>query len=139
MKADDPGHKVTTQILVKRVSGGYRVDGLDLLESSGNLPQESGEAAANNSNQTYSTVKRVGNVVAYFAKVSTAKTRDNYEWGYRVRKGPLEVDVLVYDTWDRHDLHFRGHYPPPASAWEKCGWEITAQFERPLKSRRKPG
>ena len=127
------------QILIKRVANGYRVDGLDLLEGNGQRLPGPGEAAASDSNRTYSTVKRVGNVVAYFAKAVTAKTKDNYEWGYRVKKGGLEVDVLVYDTWDRHTLHFEGHYPPPASAWEKCGWEITSQFARPLKPRGNSG
>jgi hypothetical protein len=123
--------------LVQRISGGYRVDGLDLLEGNCNHQKSWGSPEAAAGHQTYSTVKRVGNVVAYFAKAATPQTGDNYEWGYRVKKGAVEVDVLVYDTWNRHRVHFRGHYPPALSAWEKCGWEIMAQFERPLKTQGK--
>lgn len=121
-----------TLSLIRKVSGGYRIDGLDLLGGSRDLPPGSRNAEAEDCHQTYSTVKRVGNVVAFFAKATTAKTRDICEWGYRVKKGAVEVDVLVYDTWNRHNQKFEGHYPPPISAWEKCGWEIKSQFTRPL-------
>ena len=123
-----------SQILVQRVSGGYRVDGLDLLAGSSGLPPGSGGGEVDESRRTYATVRKVGNVVAYFAKAMTAEPRGNYEWGYRVKKGAVEVDVLVYGGLDRQDPHFRGHYPPPVSAWAKRGWEITSQFARPLRA-----
>jgi hypothetical protein len=73
--------------------------------------------------------------VAFFAKATTPHTRDNYEWGYRVKKGPIEVDVLVYDTRAPKNFRFGGKYPPPAAEWEKRGWTILSQFERPLRGR----
>jgi hypothetical protein len=129
-----------TLSFVKKVPGGYQVDGLDLLE--GNCDRTAGlrRAEGDDCRHTYSTVRREGNVVAFFAKATTTKTKDNYEWGYRVKKGSVEVDVLVYDTWNPGTIQFQGHYPPSASAWENCGWEILSQFERPLKGLKKsPG
>lgn len=82
---------------------------------------------------TYSTVKHEDNTVAFFAKATPPRSKDNYEWGYRVKKGPVEVDVLVYDTRSPKDFKFGGTYPPPVSAWQERGWKVMDQFERPLR------
>jgi hypothetical protein len=77
-------------------------------------------------------VKQENHTVAFFAKATTANTTGNYEWGYRVKKGPVEVDVLVHDTRGPRKFPFGGIYPPAVSEWQKRGWEILLQFERPL-------
>ena len=121
--------------LIKKVEGGYQVDGLDLLGAKcgcGGLT-ELGGCEMRDCCFTYSTVKYKDNTVAFFAKVTTPRTKDNYEWGYRVKKGPVEVDVLVYDTRTPRDFTFGGAYPPPASAWQELGWRVMNQFERPLR------
>jgi len=64
---------------------------------------------------------------------TTPNTRENYEWGYRVKKGPVQVDDLVYDTRNPKTLKFGGNYPPLVSEWQDHGWEVLDQFERPLK------
>ena len=121
--------------LVERVPEGFRVDGLELLEGRCHGPHGSGSRHGDdNFRRTYSIVKQEGNVVAFFAKATTSISRDNYEWGYRVKKGPVEVNVLVYDTRDRQTGQFAGHYPPPVSAWQERGWDILEQFDRPLEA-----
>ena len=82
---------------------------------------------------TFSTVRQEDHTVAFFAKATTPNTTNNCEWGYRVKKGPVEVDVLVYDTKNPKNFQFGGKYPPPVSEWQKRGWEILSQFERPLE------
>jgi hypothetical protein len=121
--------------LIKKVPGGYRVDGLELLRANcgcggGNGPGGSGRGDCCH---TYSTVKHENNVVAFFAKAATPNTKDNYEWGYRVKKGPVEVDVLVYDTRKPKKFTFGGTYPPAVSEWQARGWEVLSRFERPLE------
>ncbi|MFP3868892.1 MAG: hypothetical protein ACLFUU_12170 [Desulfobacteraceae bacterium] len=118
--------------MIKKVPGGYQVDGLDLICGQGG---SSGVARPGyNCCPTYSTVRHEDHIIAFFAKAITPHTRDNYEWGYRVKKGGLEVDVLVYDTRHHQNFTFEGHYPPPVSAWLERGWELISQFERPLES-----
>ena len=120
--------------LVKRVPRGFRVDGLDLLNSRCGCGGLSGPAGGiGDCCFTYSTVTRKNRTVAFFAKATSPHTTDNYEWGYRVKKGPVEVDVLVHDTRSFRDFPFGGMYPPLVSEWEKRGWKILSRFERPLK------
>jgi hypothetical protein len=120
--------------LIKKVQRGYQVDGLDLLAGycgcgclNGSNGDEVGECC-----HTYSSVKQENNTVAFFAKATTPHTTDNYEWGYRVQKGPVEVDVLVMDTRGPKNFPFRGAYPPALSEWLARGWTVLDQFERPL-------
>lgn len=121
--------------MIKKVHAGYQVDGLDLVRANcgcGGLTGSGGFGVCDCC-LTYSTVKRENNTVSFFAKGTTPHTRDNYEWGYRVRKGSVEVDVLVYDTRNPKDFTFGGRYPPPVSDWEDRGWQVLGRFERPLK------
>ncbi len=120
--------------LVRKVHGGYRVDGLDLLRSTCGCGAQSGPGGPGIGDccHTYSTVKQENHTVAFFVKCTTPNTPNNYEWGYRVKKGQVEVDVLVYDTRQPKNFTFGGQYPPPLSEWQARGWEILHQFERPL-------
>jgi hypothetical protein len=122
------------ETLVKKVQGGYRVDGLDLLRANcgcGGLTGPGGSGVGDCCH-TYSIVRQENNTVSFFAKATTPNTRNNYEWGYRVKKGPVEVDVLVYDTRNPKTFKFGGHYPPPISDWQDRGWQVLQQYERPL-------
>ncbi|MEJ2069489.1 MAG: hypothetical protein P8X65_02730 [Syntrophobacterales bacterium] len=121
--------------LIKKVQGGHQVDGLDLLQANCGCGGSTGPGGGGTGDCcfTYSTVKHEENTVAFFAKATTPNTRDNYEWGYRVKKGPVEVDVLVYDTRNPKDFTFGGIYPPPVSAWQARSWKVINQFERPLR------
>ena len=124
-----------TQHLIKKVHNGYEVDGLELLRKNcgcGGLTGPGG-AGVGDCCLTYSTVKLEGNKVSFFSKGTTPNTTDNYEWGYRAKKGDMEVDVLVYDTRNKTNFEFGGSYAPPVSAWKDRGWEIVDQFERPLE------
>lgn len=119
--------------LIKKVQRGYQVDGINLLGAfcncGGNGPE--GKEVADCC-YTYSSVKLENRTVSFFAKATTPNTRHNYEWGYRVKKGPVEVDVLVYDTRDPKTFKFEGNYPPPLSDWQERGWQVLDQFERSL-------
>jgi hypothetical protein len=121
--------------LIKKVHAGYQVDGLDLTRSNcgcGGLSGPGGYGVGDCC-LTYSTVKQENHIVAFFAKATTPNTTDNYEWGYRVKKGQVEVDVLVYDTKNPKNFAFGGKYPPSLEEWQKRGWKVLSQFERPLE------
>ena len=124
-----------TAEMIKKVHGGFQVDGLDLLRANcgcGGLTGPGGSGVGDCC-MTYSTVKHDDHTVAFFAKATTPSTTDNFEWGYRVKKGDVEVDVLVYDTRNPKKFTFGGKYPPSASEWQKKGWEVLSQFERQLE------
>lgn len=118
--------------LIKKVQRGYQVDGINLLGAFCNCGNGSEGKEVADCCYTYSSVKLENRTVSFFAKATTPNTRHNYEWGYRVKKGPVEVDVLVYDTWDPKTFRFGGNYPPSPSEWEERGWQILDRFERPL-------
>ncbi len=124
-----------TQHLIKKVQNGYEVDGLVLQRGNcgcGGLTGPGG-AGVGDCCLTYSTVKHEGNKVSFFAKGTTPNTTDNFAWGYRVKKGDMEVDVLVHDTKNVKNFDYGGYYAPPVSAWKDKGWEVVDQFERPLE------
>ena len=119
----------------EKVKGGYRVEGLDLLRANCGCGGQTGPGGSGVGDccLTYSTVKHEGNTIAFFAKGTTPNTTKNHEWGYRVKKGAVEVDVLVYDTRQPKKFTFGGHYPPPLTAWQERGWEVVSQFDRPME------
>jgi hypothetical protein len=121
--------------LIKKVHAGFQVDGLELLRANcgcGGLTGPGGSGVGDCC-LTFSRVKQEDSKVTFFAKATTPNTTNNYEWGYRVKKGPVEVDVLVYDTKNPKNFQFGGKYPPSLSEWQKRGWEVLSQFERPLE------
>ena len=121
--------------LIREVPGGLQVDGLCLLKSCCSCGGRSKPSnyGVGDCCLTYSMVRQENHTVAFFAKATTPNTTNNYEWGYRVKKGLVEVDVLVHDTRGPKDFEFGGKYPPPVSEWQKRGWEILSQFERALE------
>jgi hypothetical protein len=120
---------------IEKVHGGYRVDGFDLVRQNcgcGGLTGPGG-AGIGDCCQTYSIVKKEDNHITFFAKGTTPNTRNNYQWGYQVKKGPVEVDVMVYDTRDPKSFTFGGQYPPPAKDWQAKGWQVVSQMEESLE------
>lgn len=121
-------------VAIEKVHAGYRVDGLSLLRGNcgcGGLTGPGG-AGVGDCCQTYSIVKKDNNTITFFAKGTTPNTTDNFKSGYRVKKGNVVVDVMVYDTRNPKDFTFGGHYPPALSDWQAKGWQVLAQVEEPL-------
>jgi hypothetical protein len=119
--------------LIKPVADGLQVDGLDLLNSHCDCGAAPGETGISDCCFTYSTVSRDGDTVTFYAKATSPSTTSHYAWGYRVRKDPVEVDVLVHDTMGPRNFPFGGKYPPLLSEWQERGWETLSQFQRPLE------
>jgi hypothetical protein len=120
---------------IEKIHGGYRVDGLDLIRKNcgcGGLTGPGG-AGIGECCQTYSLVKKEDNRIIFFAKGTTPNTGNNYKWGYQVKKGPVEVDVTVYDTRDPQNFTFGGQYPPRLQEWQAKGWQVLSQMEESLE------
>jgi hypothetical protein len=124
----------------EKVHGGYKVDGLELVAANcgcGGLTGPGG-AGAGDCCLTFSRVKHDGNTLMYVGKKTTPNTTNNYEWGYKVKKGDHEVEVKMLDTRGPVSFKFGGHEPPPLSAWKERGWQVVAQYERPLAGTGEP-
>jgi hypothetical protein len=124
-----------TEVAIEKVHGGFRVDGLALLRGNcgcGGLTGPGG-AGVGDCCQTYSIVKKDNHTITFFAKGTTPNTRNNYKWGYRVKKGPVEVDVMVYDSRDPKKFTFGGHYPPKLADWLAKGWQVLSSVEEPIQ------
>uniref|UniRef100_A0A7V4LD54 Uncharacterized protein n=1 Tax=Desulfobacca acetoxidans TaxID=60893 RepID=A0A7V4LD54_9BACT len=121
------------ETLIREVPGGYEVDGLLLVGGKCRHGEEAPfQAAGRDCCHTYSSVSREGNLIAYFGKMTAPSCPRPYEWGYRITKGGVVVDVLVYDCQEPQTLAPGGHRPPPLSAWRERGWEVLAEFCRPF-------
>ena len=66
------------------------------------------------------------------ARPQRLSTSDNFDWGYVVKKGDIEVQVDVQDTHDPKPF-FVGHYPPALQSGRHKGWEIVSQYEKPAE------
>jgi hypothetical protein len=125
---------------VEKVKAGYRVDGLDLIRANcgcGGLTGPGGSGVGDCC-LTFSTVKHEGDKVFYVGKKTTPNTSNNYEWGYRVKKGSHEVDVKMLDTRGPAQFKFGGVEPPPLSAFTAKGWTVVDQYERPVEGTGEP-
>jgi hypothetical protein len=125
---------------IEKVHGGYKVDGLELKAANCGCGGLSGPGGSGTGDCcfTYSRLKHEGNSIKYFGKITTPNTTNNYEWGYKVKKGDHEVDVQMLDTRGPKNFKFGGHLPPPLSAWKEKGWQVVAQFERPVAGTGEP-
>jgi hypothetical protein len=132
--------KTMAQLLVEKVHGGYKVDGLELLAANcgcGGLAGPGG-AGVGECCLTFSRVKKEGNTIFYLGKMTTPNTTDNYVWGYEVRKRGTTVEVKMLDTRNPVAFRFGGITPPPLSAWQARGWEVVRSFEEPLAGTGEP-
>jgi hypothetical protein len=112
---------------IDKIPGGFKVDGLELRRGKCGCGGMGGDCCF-----TYSKVFQHGDSLAYEGKATAPSSQNNYEWGYRVRKGDMVVEVKMIDTRDPKDF-FAGCYPPPLAAWREKGWEVEEQYERPLE------
>lgn len=111
---------------IAKIPGGFGVDGLELRKGKCGCSGMAGDCCF-----TYSKVKKEGNTLLYEGKATAPSTANDYEWGYRVRKGGVVVDVKMEDTRDNKDF-FAGCYPPSLQDWKDRGWEVESEYERPL-------
>ena len=84
--------------LVEKMKGGYKVDGLELLAANCGCGGLSGPGGAGVGDccMTFSRVKRDGDTVTYVGKKTSPNTANNFEWGYKVKKGGTEVQVTCW-------------------------------------------
>ncbi|GAB4388845.1 MAG: hypothetical protein Kow0025_10570 [Thermodesulfovibrionales bacterium] len=102
---------------VVKIPGGLRVDGLDLRGG------KCGCTSLARCCYSWSRVKkREAGLIEFTAKMTTPDTRDNYRWGYTVRKDGVTVSVAVEDARDKEI--FSGFIPPALPQWEARGWEV---------------
>ena len=124
----------------EKVKGGYKVDGLELKAANcgcGGLTGPGGSGVGDCC-MTFSRVKKDGDTLMYVGKKTSPNTTNNYEWGYKVKKGGHEVDVKMLDTRGPTSFKFGGIEPPPLSAWQQKGWLVAEQFERPVSGTGEP-
>jgi rubredoxin len=106
-------------ILIEKIPGGIRVDGLDLKNG------KCGCTAVLPCCYSWSKVKRSGDSVAFTAKATGPETKASFAWSYAVRKGSVVVEVSVEDARDK--TIFSGFYPPRLEEWTEKGWEVVAK------------
>ncbi len=126
--------------LIQKVKGGYVVDGLKLGAANSGCGGLSGPGGSGTGDccMTFSRVKHDGDIVKYVGKKTTPNTTNNFEWGYKVKKDGTQVEVKMLDTRGATGFKFGGVEPPPLSAWQKKGWQVVDQFERPLSGTGEP-
>ena len=124
----------------EKIHGGYKVDGLELMAANCGCGGLSGPGGSGMGDccMTFSRVKHDGNTVMYIGKKTTPNTTNNFEWGYKVKKDDHQVEVKMLDTRAAKKFKFGGVEPPPLSAWQKKGWQVVDQFERPVSGTGEP-
>ncbi|HAR44906.1 MAG TPA: hypothetical protein DCS05_01710 [Nitrospiraceae bacterium] len=106
-------------VQIGKIPGGLSVDGLELKNG------KCGCTTVLPCCHTWSKVKRSGNAFSFVAKITDLETRDNFEWGYTVKKGDLIIEVKVEDARDK--VRFSGYYPPRLEAWIEKGWDVVSK------------
>jgi len=113
---------------IERAPGGFQVDGFVLQRGKCGCGGMGGDCCF-----TYSKVKKDGNRLVYEGKATAPSTSDNFNWGYLVKKGDIEVQVDMQDTHDPKPF-FVGYSPPALTAWVDKGWQVISQYENPAES-----
>jgi len=106
-------------VQIGKIPGGLSVDGLELRNG------KCGCTAVLPCCYTWSKVKRSGNTFSFIAKITDPETKDNFEWGYVIKKGDLVVEVKVEDARDK--VRFSGYYPPRLEEWIEKGWDVVSK------------
>ncbi len=104
-------------ITIEKVPGGLMIDGIRLLKG------KCGCSSIAKCCYSWAKIKKRGSDVECACKMTDPDTKDNYNWGYTVRKDGTTVTVKVEDARDKEI--FSGHIPPPVSVWEAKGWEVV--------------
>jgi rubredoxin len=107
------------EIIIEKIPGGFSVDGLEV---------KSGKCGCTSilpCCYSWSKVKRSGNDFIFTGKTSTPETKENFAWGYSVRKGVFTVKVSMEDAKDKNI--FSGFYPPRLEEWVEKGWEVMTK------------
>jgi hypothetical protein len=102
---------------IKKIPGGYRVDGFELKNG------KCGCTSIARCCYSWSKVKlKDSNMVEFPAKTTSPDTKDNFHWGYTVKKENITVTVSVEDTKDKEI--FSGYIPPSVHEWREKGWDV---------------
>ena len=104
-------------IKIEKVPGGFRVDGFDVKGG------KCGCTSVLPCCYSWAKVKRSDNKITFAAKASTPETKENFTWGYTVKKGDFTVEVSFDDAGDK--TIYSGFYPPRLEEWIAKGWEVT--------------
>lgn len=110
------------EILVEKIPGGLRVDGLELRNG------RCGCTSVLPCCYSWSKVKRNGNTFTFAAKITGPDTQDHFTWKYSVQKGDFVVEVFVEDARDKKI--FSGYYPPRLEEWIGLGWAVISEEGR---------
>lgn len=102
---------------IQKVPGGLMIDGIRLLNG------KCGCTSVLRCCYSWSKVKRKGDEIDFEAKTTDPDTKDNFNWGYKVRKDGTTVTVKVADARDKEI--YSGFIPPPVSEWAAEGWEVV--------------
>ncbi len=101
---------------IEKIPGGFRVDGFELKKG------KCGCTSIARCCYSWSKVKKKGNVIEFEAKLTAPDTKENFNWGYTVKKDDVMVVVKVEDAMDKEI--YSGYLPPSVSEWEARGWEV---------------
>lgn len=107
------------EIAIEKAPGGFRVDGLELKGG------KCGCTSVLRCCFSWSKVKRKGNTFSFTAKATTPDTKENFTWGYTVKKGDSTIEVTFDDARDK--TIYSGFYPPRIEEWTARGWDIVAK------------
>jgi|Deesub1362A_J573_1020465.scaffolds.fasta_scaffold11867_2 pyruvate oxidase len=111
---------VQEAVKIEKISGGFRVDGIELKNG------KCGCTSLSRCCYSWSKIRRKGNTLEFEAKLTTPDTQDNFDWGYEIRKRGIVVKVRVRDARDKEI--YSGFMPPPVKAWFFRGWEVIKQY-----------
>ena len=105
------------KVAIEKVPGGFMVDGIKLMKGKCGCTSYAKCCAS------WVKVKKRSYGIELEAKMTAPDTKDNYNWGYTVRKDDTTVSVKVEDARDKEIS--TAFIPPPASEWEAKGWEVV--------------
>ncbi len=107
------------EIMIEKAPGGYRIDGLEIKGG------KCGCTSILTCCHSWSKVKRNGDTFIFTAKTTTPETKENFSWGYKVKKDSVMIEVSFDDARDK--TIFSGFYPPRLEEWIDKGWEVLSK------------
>ncbi len=107
-------------VQIEKIPGGFKVDGLELKNG------KCGCTAIAKCCYSWSKVKKRGKSIEFVAKMTAPDTKDNFDWGYIVKKDDVTVSVKVEDARDKEI--YSGFIPPTLAEWTERGWEVVESY-----------